>query len=100
MPLRMIANGNYDQPIIVCDHCGEHIADVDDGNYQWRYDGHGDYPGAAIYFTHKKCCRAFEMANPGEWGALVLDVLFVYLANGLDLNWEAATARAEIYHRM
>jgi hypothetical protein len=62
---------------------------------QWRFDRRGDYPGAAVYFTHKRCCRAFEQANPGPWGAMGLDSLFVYLSNSLNLDWEAAKRRAE-----
>jgi hypothetical protein len=100
MPLRVIQVGNYDQPLIVCDHCGEAIADVDDGNYQWRFDGRGDYPGAAVYFTHKKCCYPFEKANPGFWGAMTLDCLFVYLSNRLNLDLEAARTRAEYLDRI
>ena len=94
MPLRIVVDGEYDTPTIVCDHCGEVIADVDDGNYQWRFDGRGDYPGAAVYFTHKRCCYAFEKANPGSWGAMTLDCLFVYLSNSVKLDWEAARRRA------
>ena len=95
MPLRIVEDGRYEKPTIVCDHCGEAITDVGDGNYQWRFDGRGDYPGAAVYFTHKRCCHAFEKANPGPWGAMALDCLFVYLSNNLKLDWEAARRRAE-----
>jgi hypothetical protein len=96
MPLRVVPGGECDKPIIVCDHCGEPIADVDDGNYHWRFDGRGDYPGAAVYFTHKKCCYAFERTNPGSWGALTLIHLFAFLGNGLELDWEAAQFKAEL----
>ena len=94
MPLRIVEDGRYNKPTIVCDHCGEAITDVNDGNYQWRFDGRGDYPGAAVYFTHKRCCHAFEQANPAPWGAMALDCLFVYLSNSLKLDWEAAKKRA------
>jgi hypothetical protein len=94
MPIRIIEEGKYCKPVIACDHCGQLITDVRDGNYQWRFDSRGDFPGAAIYFTHKRCCHPFEQCNPGEWGAEELDCLFVYLANNLDLDWEAARTRA------
>jgi hypothetical protein len=96
MPLRIVEDGAYFKPVIVCDQCGEAIAQASDGNYQWRFDGRGDYPGAAVYFTHKKCCHAFEVANPGPWGAMELDCLFVYLSNNLQLDWEAAKRRVEL----
>ncbi|MFI5458771.1 MAG: hypothetical protein ACHRXM_25365 [Isosphaerales bacterium] len=96
MPLRVVEGGKYEKPILVCDHCGKVIATASDGNYQWRFDGRGDYPGAAVHFTHKKCCHAFEQANPGPWGAMELDCLFVYLSNSLNLDWEAAQTRARI----
>ncbi len=94
MPLRIVADGNFDWPVIVCDHCGEVIADVEDGNYHWRFDSRGDYPGAPVYYTHKRCCFAFEKINPGPWGAMTLDCLLVYLSNSLNLDWEVAKRRA------
>jgi hypothetical protein len=100
MRLRIVQHDNRDRPMVVCDHCGEAIADVWEGNCQWRYDVPGDYPGSAVYFTHKKCCLAFEKANPGEWGAMQLDFLLVYPSNGLNLNWEASRIRAELLDRI
>ena len=44
MPLRIVEDGRYEKPTIVCDHCGEAITDVNDAHYQWRFDGRGDYP--------------------------------------------------------
>ena len=94
MPLRIVEDGRYEKPTIVCDQCGEAITDVNDARYQWRFDDRGDYPDAAVYFTHKRCCHAFEEANPGPWGAMELECLFVYLSNSLKLDWEAAKGRA------
>ena len=37
-----------------------------------------------------------QQANPAPWGAMGLDCLFVYLSNGLKLDWEAAKRKAEI----
>ena len=44
MPLRIVEDGRYDKPTIVCDQCGEAITDVNDAHYQWRFDGRADYP--------------------------------------------------------
>ena len=96
MPLRILEKGRYDEPAIICDHCGKPIARADDGNYHWRFDGRSDYPGAPMYFTHKACCRAFETQNPGPWGAMGLDCLLVYLSNVLDLDWEAAKLKVQV----
>ena len=80
MPLRIVEDGRYNKPTIVCDQCGEAITDVNDAHDQWRSDGRGDYPGAVVYFTHKRCCHSFEQANPGPWGEGESDCLFVYLS--------------------
>jgi hypothetical protein len=53
MPLRIVEDGRYEKPTIVCDHCGEVITGGNDAHYQWRSDGRGDHPGAAKYFTRK-----------------------------------------------
>jgi len=98
MPLRIVQNGDIGIPTIVCDHCGEAITDVDDGNYHWRFDDRGDYPGAPVYFTHKRCCFAFEKSNPAFWGALTLNYLFAFLTKGLNLNLEHIQARADYMH--
>src|SRR5262249_7470771 len=58
-------------PGVVCDHCGEEIADARDGNYQWRTGGHDTDWGSRVYFTHKRCCPPFEQARPADdflWG--------------------------------
>jgi hypothetical protein len=98
MPLRIteIENGKFTKPVIVCDHCGEEITTATDGNYHWRFGQRGDYPGAPVYFTHKKCCSAFENVNPSDWLAMDLECLFVYLAYGLKLDWNAAIRHTEL----
>jgi hypothetical protein len=53
-------DGKYAKPTVVCDQCGESITDVTDAHYQWRFGGRGDYPDAAVYLTHERCCHAFE----------------------------------------
>ena len=50
MPLCIVKDGRFEKPTIVCDHSGEAITEVNDAHYQWRFDGGGGYPGAAVYF--------------------------------------------------
>ena len=50
MPLRIVEDGRYEKPTIVCDQRGEAITDVNDTHYRWRSDGLGDFPGGAVYF--------------------------------------------------
>jgi hypothetical protein len=100
MPLRITElDGKYTKPVIVCDHCGEEITTVADGNYHWRFGARGDYPGAPVYFTHKRCCHGFEQTNPSPWLAMELETLFVFLAYGLKLDWEAAKKRTALLVR-
>jgi hypothetical protein len=93
MPLKIVDQGKYERPVIVCDHCGKAITDVRDGNYQWKAAKDGKLTDDPVYFTHKDCCHAFDQANPGMYGAMNLDCLFVYLANSLKLDWKAARER-------
>jgi hypothetical protein len=95
MPLRIVEEGRYEKPVVFCDHCGKAITDVRDGNYQWMSDDSAT-GGATIQFTHKACCHPFEQSNPGSWGAMELESLFVYLANSLRLDWEGARKRAAL----
>ena len=96
MPLHIVDadGGKYNNPVVLCDHCGAEIASATNGIYQWRFDALSDYPGAPVYFAHKKCCDAFRQANPGTWGAIDLQLLLLYLANGLKLDWKAARSLA------
>ena len=65
MPLRITeVDASYTKPVSVCDHCGEEITTAADGNYHWRFGVRGDYPGAPVYFTHKRCCAAFRENEP------------------------------------
>ena len=103
MPLVIVQRGNLSCPAIVCDHCGQEITTADDGNYQWHLGG----PPApqAVYFTHKRCCRAFEAAHPAPrsaaaggwlWGAMELSCLTAYLTRALDIDPEQAAELADI----
>jgi hypothetical protein len=101
MPLVIRNVGSHDLPVIVCDYCGEQIQNAQEGNYQWRM--RPDHPEAnihRIYFTHKKCCDAFETANHHEddwWAAMELDCLPIYIGNNLELDWKAARWRADYF---
>jgi len=95
MPLRIIERGRHSVPVVICDYCGEEIKTADDGNYQWKGATSAKSPPAEVYFTHKKCCHAFDESHPaGVSDAKELDVLLVFLANNLKVDWEAAQRRA------
>ena len=64
--------------------------------FAMRFGARGDYPGAPVYFTHKRCCDAFEKTNSSPWLAMELEPLFVFLAYGLKLDWEAAKKRTAL----
>ena len=70
MPLVIQFNGPYAAPKILCDHCGEAIREAKDGNYQWTHAaGCEEGQTAHVYFTHKRCCHAFERTHgdPAAW---------------------------------
>jgi hypothetical protein len=81
-------------PVVVCDHCHEWIADATDGNYEWRWQADTDF-GSHIFFTHKRCCLAFERNRGLHLLAWPLECLPIYLGSNLALDWMAAhrTAR-------
>lgn len=76
MPLAILRKNERDCPCIVCDHCGEEIANYRRGNYQWVMSAEGGNVPRTLHFTHKDCCRAFEAAHPLPegmmWGAIEL----------------------------
>jgi len=49
-----------------------------------------------VFFTHKRCCLAFEETYGGRsiWGWCDLQCLPIYLAGNLKLNWEHAKETA------
>jgi len=74
MTLKIQVIDNEYCPVVICDQCGERI--VGTGNYEWQPDGDG-----TIYFTHKQCCKIFEVQHGGRIGwytAEIMDLL-VYL---------------------
>jgi hypothetical protein len=102
MSLQMICVEGRFRPVVVCDHCGEQIADAKDGNYEWRMREDGQIEDGQIYFTHKACCRPFEIANGGRvhWFAIGLECLPVYLATNLERDWAKAKKTAALMSQM
>ena len=96
MPIRVIQDGLHDVPVILCDHCGLTIERATDALYHWRGDLPSDFAGAPVYYTHKKCGAAFEDCNPGDWGAVDLDCLPIFLGNNLGMNWKLARRKADV----
>jgi hypothetical protein len=97
MPLVMRIKGRRSCPVAVCDFCGQEIEDAKDGNCQWKMGEEEAGQGATLYFTHKKCCRAFEATNEAPlWGAQMLDHFLVFLANNTNLDWKKAEKGARV----
>jgi hypothetical protein len=94
MPIRVILQDGKSCPAVFCDYCGLRIEKVGQGNYHWNFDEEEKSPqGAAMYFTHKKCCLAFDR-KVFAGGAMELGTLFAYLCNslGVDLHEERQQA--------
>jgi len=98
MPMVIRPEGQLDVPVILCDHCGKEIADAREGNYQWKMLPDGRSADRQLFFTHKRCCHAFEQANRGDfhWAAMELQCLPIYLGNNLKLDWESAKKKADM----
>jgi hypothetical protein len=102
MPIYMSLKGNRHCPTVVCDVCGQEIEDATDGNAQWVMDEEEYGAGGALYFTHKKCCHAFDTGpfQKGLVGAEELAPFMVFLANNLCLDWEKARRSAALIASM
>ena len=86
MLLMMRDSGGHLCLVVVCDHCGEAIADARDGNCQWKMSLKNTDVGSQAFFTHQHCCHPFEQAHPEEcflWGAIELDCLLFDLGDSL-----------------
>ena len=110
--LRVVGKRGLCCPVITCDWCGRPIEDARQGNYEWVFGPEGDSTAytarmasgetltAEVFFTHKRCCHAFEMANNRGsgvlWGAFGLECLPVYLGANLALRWREARATARL----
>lgn len=93
MPLKIETGPFGVRPVILCDYCGEPIADARDGNYHWQADeaAFGDERSRRFtFFTHKACCGVFELERGGaaSWFAMELADLLPALAASLRLVGE------------
>jgi len=100
MPLRIIAEGPYFAPRVVCDQCGQVITHAEDATYEFRLDAISDHVGVPVYFTHKQCSQAFRHENPGPWGWTPLQCLPVFLGTNLELDWKEARRAARTFSRL
>jgi hypothetical protein len=53
MPLKIEMSPESVRPVVVCDGCGEPIADARDGNYQWQAPLDPGMTRKFVFFTHK-----------------------------------------------
>src|SRR4051794_31220630 len=92
MPLKIEMSPESVRPVVVCDGCGEPIADARDGNYQWQAPVDPGLSRKFVFFTHKWCAHAFEQARGGSgaWYAMELTELLPHVARGLNINWDEA----------
>src|SRR5262249_8151915 len=93
MPILMKLKNERSCPTVVCDVCRQEIEDARDGNAQWMMGQEGQGDGATLYFTHKRCCHAFDNAAraAGRWpGAQELAHFMVFLADNTRLDWPEA----------
>jgi hypothetical protein len=100
MPLIIREENNCSCPLVICDHCGQPITDARHGNYQWRMGKKDSDFGNRIFFTHKKCCKAFEDDHKEagfRWGAIELACFPIYLGNNLAIDWNQARHIAELF---
>lgn len=96
MAIEIWVGGDLFAPVVVCDHCGQRIEKASEGNYQYLHEG------GKVYFTHKKCCMAFEAARGGRlrWAGMPLEVLLVHLAHNLKVDWKKANEWADFLDRI
>lgn len=89
MPIRMIEEGEFVRPVVVCDHCGGRISRAVEGDTHWEGDG-----ASGLFYIHKRCRDAFELGSRGDWSACELAWLPVYLGESLELDWPSSWAWA------
>ena len=101
MPLKIETSDFGAAPVVLCDHCGEPIADARDGNYQWLAETEAGAVRHFVFFTHKRCCHAFEQGRGGAaaWYAMELVDLLSYLAQTLGPSRDAAQSRSDLMGR-
>ena len=54
MPLKIEMSPESVRPVVVCDGCGEPIADARDGNYQWQAPVDPGLSRKFVFFTHSE----------------------------------------------
>ncbi len=101
MPLKIEMTDFGAAPVVLCDHCGEPIVDARDGNYQWLADTDGGTARRYVFFTHKRCCHAFEQGRGGAaaWYAMELVDLLSYLAQAMQPDRDPVHRRADLMER-
>lgn len=87
MPLKIEMTPWGAAPVLLCDQCGEPIADARDGNYQWLAEAEAGVGTVRrfAFFVHKRCSHPFEQARGGvaAWYAEELAAFLPALAAGL-----------------
>jgi hypothetical protein len=96
MSLQIVQGRRTANPGIACDHCGQPITNGKDGNYQWRPTDEGET--TTVYFTHKRCCHAFEHLHPGPWCAIGLAWLLPFLAHNLAVDVKRTAAEIKMFN--
>jgi len=98
MPLTIQIKGRYAAPTFVCDHCKGEITEGHLANYTWQVNERGNPVTGNIFYTHKKCCAAFEERNGGRgrWCADELSHLPTYINLNLKIDEKKAKANAEL----
>jgi len=85
--------------VIVYDQLQSPVLWARDGNYHWKMGVQDSDYGSRIYFTHKRCCHAFEAGQDFKrfmWAAFELVGLPIRLGDNLALDWKVARRRVDI----
>lgn len=92
MPLQIEMSPESVRPVVVCDQCGEVIADARQGNYQWQAPLDPGLSRKFVFFTHKTCSHAFEQTRGGggAWYTMELTELLPHVARALQVDWDEA----------
>ena len=64
MPLKIEMSPESVRPVVVCDGCGEPIADARDGNYQWQAPVDPGLSRKFVFFTHSG--TQYRLSSTGE----------------------------------
>ena len=83
-------------PVVVCDYCDTRIHHARNGNYEWAGVSTAQGERMAVYFLHKWCSPAHEAQHGIVLDSMELAMLMPYLADGLRLDWDEATAYAQL----